>query len=149
MQSAFQMVNLAESLRQTPSKTSPVRTEQVKTEAEIYDGGIAGAQWSPDAKELIFNYKGRVWLVKPDGSDLRTLFDGGAGFAAIKYTEDGKSLSYSNGQNVFLRDRKSGDTKQLTFISKPNTSIDDYEFRPMASGLRFNGLTLPKLEITR
>ena len=106
------------------------RSEQDKKEAALYDGGIAGAQWAPDGKELMFNYKGRVWLVKPDGNDLRTLFDGASGFAGIKYTDDGKSFSYSNGTNVFRRDRKTGDTKQLTFISKPGTSIDDYEFSP-------------------
>ncbi|MEI8281875.1 MAG: WD40 repeat domain-containing protein, partial [Armatimonadota bacterium] len=119
----------AKSIKDLP-RQDDTRTEQVKTEAELYDGGIAGAQWAPDGKELMFNYKGRVWLVKADGSDLRTLFDGASGFAAIKYTEDGKSFSYSNGTNVFLRDRKTGDTKQLTFISKPNTSIDDYDFSP-------------------
>ena len=119
----------AEGIKDLP-RQDDTRTEQVKKEAELYDGGIGGAQWAPDAKELMFNYKGRVWLVKPDGSHLRTLFDGTSGFGAIKYTEDGKSFSYSNGQNVFLRDRKTGDTKQLTFISKPNTSIDDYDFSP-------------------
>ena len=117
----------AASIKDLP-RQDDTRSEQDKKEAALYDGGIAGAQWSPDAKELMFNYKGRVWLVKPDGSDLRTLFDGSAGFAGIKYTDDGKSFSYSNGTNVFIRDRKTGDTKQLTFISKPGTSIDDYEF---------------------
>ncbi|MBS1701264.1 MAG: prolyl oligopeptidase family serine peptidase [Armatimonadetes bacterium] len=106
------------------------RTDLEKKEADLYDGGIGGAEWSPDDKELMFSYKGRVWLVSPDGSNLRTIFDGASGIGAIKYTEDGKSMSYSNGQNVFLRDRKTGVTKQLTFISKANTSIDDYQFSP-------------------
>ena len=65
----------AKSVKDLP-RQDDTRTEQVKTEAELYDGGIAGAQWSPDSKELMFNYKGRVWLVNPDGSNLRTLFDG-------------------------------------------------------------------------
>ena len=119
----------AASIKDLP-RQDDVRTELEKKESVLYDGGISGAAWAPDAKELMFNYKGRVWLVKPDGSDLRTLFDGSSGFAAIKYTEDGKSFSYSNGTNVFLRDRKTGDTKQLTFISKAGTSIDDYEISP-------------------
>lgn len=106
------------------------RTELEKKEAALYDGGIAGAQWAPDGKELMFSYKGRTWLVKPDGTNLRTFANGGGGIAGVKYTEDGNSFSYSNGTNVFLRDRKTGDTKQLTFVSKPGTSIDDYDFSP-------------------
>lgn len=106
------------------------RTELEKKEAELYDGGISSAQWSPDSKELMFQYRGRVWMVEPDGDNLRTIFDGGSAFANIKYTEDGKSLTYTNGTNVFIRDRATGITKQLTFLSKPNTSIDDYEVSP-------------------
>ena len=119
----------ANSIKDLP-RQDDTRSEQDKKEAALYDGGIAGAQWAPDSKELMFSYKGRVWLCNPDGSDLHTIFDGSSGFAAIKFTEDGKSISYSNGQNVFVRDRKSGVTKQLTFISKPGTSIDDYDFSP-------------------
>lgn len=119
----------ASSIKDLP-RQDDTRSEQDKKEALLYDGGIGGAQWAPDGKELMFSYKGRVWLVKPNGEDLHTIFDGAGGIGGVKYTEDGKSISYSNGQNVFLRDRKTGETKQLTFISKGGTAIGDYDFSP-------------------
>lgn len=106
------------------------RSELDKKETDFYDGGIGGAQWSPDSKELMFSYRSRVWLVDADGDNLRTIFDGQSAFANVKYTEDGKSITYSNGTNVFIRNRATGVTKQLTFISKPGTTIDDYEISP-------------------
>ncbi len=106
------------------------RTEEEKKEAKTYDGGIAGAAWSPDSSELMFSYKGRTWLVKPNGEDLHPLVDGQAAIAAPEYSPDGKYISYTNGQNVFRIDRKTGAVKQLTFISKPNTAIEGVSWSP-------------------
>jgi dipeptidyl-peptidase-4 len=119
----------AEKIKELPRQDDTRKLEE-KKEAELYDGGIGSAQWAPDSKQLMFNYKGRVWLVDPDGTDLKPLQDGGGSFSGIRFTEDNKSFAYISGQNVFLRDRKTGFTKQLTFISKPNTSIDDFTFSP-------------------
>lgn len=106
------------------------RTDQEKKEAQLYDGGIAGAQWSPDSKELMFQYKGRTFLVNPDGSNLRPIIDGQSSIAGPQFSPDGKYISYSSGQNLFRFDRKSGAIKQLTFISKSNTSIDGHDWSP-------------------
>ena len=112
-----------------------IRTEQEKTESVLYDGGISGAQWAPDSGELMFSYKGRTWLCEPDGSKLRPLVDGSSSIGGPQYTEDGKSLAYSNGTNVFRMDRKTGFTKQLTYLSKPRTSIEQFEFSPTGKHL--------------
>ena len=114
------------------------RTEQEKKEAALYDGGIGGAQWSPDSKEILFQYKGRTFLAKPDGSDLHPIVDGQAAMAAPQFSPDGKYLSYSNGQNLFRYDRKSGAVKQLTFISKGGTSIDGHEWSPDSKSILVN-----------
>lgn len=106
------------------------RKEEEKKESELYDGGISSAQWSPDGKELLFSYKGRTWLVNPDGTELRPIIDGRASAGGFAYSEDGKSFHYSDGVNVFQMDRKTGRIKQLTFLSKPNTSIEGYQFSP-------------------
>lgn len=111
------------------------RTEQEKKEAILYDGGIGGAQWSPDSKELLFQYKGRTFLVNPDGSDLHPIVDGQASIASPQFSPDGKYISYSNGQNVFRMDRKTLAVKQLTFISKPNTAIESVDWAPNAKSL--------------
>ena len=106
------------------------RTDLEKKEAALYDGGIGGAQWSPDGKELMFAYKGRTFLVHPDGSNLHAMIDGQAAIASPKYSPDGKYISYRSGQNIFRWDRSTGAVKQLSFISKANTTIDDVEWAP-------------------
>jgi dipeptidyl-peptidase-4 len=106
------------------------RTDLEKKEEILYDGGIAGAKWSPDSKELMFAYKGRTWLVKPDGSELHPLVDGEAAIASPEFSPGGKYISYSNEQNVFRLDRATGAVKQLTFISKAHTSIESAQWSP-------------------
>jgi dipeptidyl-peptidase 4 len=119
----------AASIKELPRQDDS-RKEEDKKEAELYDGGITGAQWAPDGKELMFSYKGRTWLVEPDGTDLRPLIDGRATAAGFTYSEDGKSFHYTDGVNVFQMGRKDGRIKQLTFVSKPNTSIEGFSFSP-------------------
>lgn len=106
------------------------RTEQEKKEDALYDGGISGAEWSPDSEELLFAYKGRTWLVKPDGSDLHPIVDGQSGMASAHFSPDGKYISYIGGQNLFRYDRETGAVKQLTFFSKPKTSLDEVDWSP-------------------
>lgn len=106
------------------------RTDQQKKEQELYDGGPSGYTWSPDSKEILFSYKGRTWTVKPSGSDLEPLFDGNGFGSGFNYSPDGKYLLYSDGQNIFRLDRKTGRTKQLTFLSKPNTGLVSYDWSP-------------------
>lgn len=106
------------------------RTELEKKEAELYDGGPGGFQWAPDGQELIFSYKGRSWTVKPDGSELSAIFDGNTGARSFQFSPDGKWLAYQVGTNIYRMDRKNGRTKQLTFLSKPNTTIDNFDWAP-------------------
>ncbi len=111
------------------------RTELEKKEAELYDGGPGGFQWSPDSQEILFSYKGRAWTMKPDGRELNPIFDGNTGARSFQYSPDGKWLAYQVGQNVFRMDRQNGRTKQLTFISKPNTTIDNFDWSPDSKNL--------------
>ena len=106
------------------------RTELEKQETELYDGGPGGFQWSPDSKEILFSYKGRTFTVKPDGREMEPVFDGNTGARSFEYSPDGKWLAYQVGINIFRMDRRSGRTKQLTFLSKPNTAIDSFSWSP-------------------
>ncbi len=107
-----------------------VRTDLEKKEAELYDGGPGGYQWSPDSKEILFSYKGRAFTVRTDGGDMEPIFDGNTGARGFQYSPDGKWLAYQVGANIFRLDRRSGKTKQLTFLSKPGTSVDSFDWAP-------------------
>lgn len=106
------------------------RSDLEKKEAILYDGGIAGFTWSPDSKQICFSYKGRIWLVAPDGGDLHALFDANTGARSPQFSDDGKYIAYLQGQDVFRLDRKTGGIKQLTFVSKPLTTVDAFEWSP-------------------
>jgi dipeptidyl-peptidase-4 len=111
------------------------RTDLEKREAELYDGGPGGYQWSPDSQEILFSYKGRAFTVKPDGGQMEPIFDGNTGARSFEYSPDGKWLAYQVGANIFRMDRSNGRTKQLTFLSKPNTTIDGFSWSPDAKNI--------------
>lgn len=102
------------------------RTQQEKDEAKLYDGGISGATWSPDSKEFLFSYKGRTFRMERGANYYTPIFDGSSGAGGYQYTNDGKYYVYLKGSNLYRMDRKSGQEKQLTFLSKANTSIDGF-----------------------
>ena len=106
------------------------RTAVEKLESETLDGGISGAQWAPDSKKLMFQYKSRVWLVNPDGTGLEPLIDGNAGAVGPQFSPDGKYITYNVGANLFRADRTTGRVKQLTFVSKSGASIDGHVWSP-------------------
>lgn len=102
------------------------RTELEKKEQELYDGGISNFDWAPDGKEIMFSYRGRVWLASPDGKTMRPLVDASDGIGATSYSPDGKYIGFLKGGNVWRYDRASGALKQLTFNSRANTSISGF-----------------------
>lgn len=107
------------------------RTELQKQEELIYDDGLSGFQWSPDSREIMTgSYRGRIWLMNPDGTNLRPLSDSQEQFSNATYSPDGKWIGFIRGANLFRMDRKSGQIKQLTFVSKPGTGIDGYNWAP-------------------
>lgn len=99
------------------------RKDIEKKESELYDGGIGGASWSPDGKELMFGYKGRTWTVGVDGKNLKPIFDASLGMGGPSYSPTGRYISYNYGPNLFRYERATGQIKQLTFLSKPNQGI--------------------------
>ncbi|RYG31698.1 S9 family peptidase, partial [bacterium] len=126
---ARRMIVGADSIARLP-RQDDARTELEKKEETLYDGGISSAQWSPDDKTLLFAYRGRTWLVDADGKNLRAIVDGPAAIGAPAFSKDGRYLMYSDGQNIDRYELKTGAVKQLTFFSKPRTSVSGFDLSP-------------------
>jgi dipeptidyl-peptidase 4 len=123
----------AASVEELP-RQDDTRTEEQKSDAKKYDGGIAGVTWAPDSKSFLFSYKGRTFECEPNGK-FRPVFDGNGGMFNMAFSPDGRYLSYLSDNNLFRMERKTGRIKQLTFISKPGTSLDGYQWSPNSQQL--------------
>jgi len=107
------------------------RTDLQKREELLYDDGIASYQWAPGSDEILLGpYRGRTWLMKPDGSDLRAIFDAQDQVSSAQFSPDGKYVGFIRGANLYRYERSSGRIKQLTFLSKPNTAVGGYMWSP-------------------
>lgn len=119
-----------------PPRQDDSRTDLQKKEAELYDAGMTGYSWSPDGREIMAGpYRGRMWLFNPDGSHLRPLIDTNEQVSSASYSPDGSYIAFIRGQNVFRLDRKTGEIKQVTFLSKPGTSLDEFRWSPDSTKL--------------
>ncbi|HZT41202.1 MAG TPA: prolyl oligopeptidase family serine peptidase [Chthonomonadaceae bacterium] len=111
------------------------RTEQEKKEEIQYDGGPGAPIWSPDSKTILFGYHGDIFEVPAEGKGpLRRRLMALEGVGQLDYSPDGKWISFARG-NVFLLDRQSGDIRQLTTVTKANTSVSGYDWSPDGKNL--------------
>ncbi len=118
-----------------PALQDDERSEAEKKEEIQYDAGPSAAIWSPDSKELLFTYKGVLYTIESNGTNLRQRFASRLGPTNPDYSRDGRYISFSLESNIFLISRKMGDIRQLTTVSKPNTSISGYDWSPDSSSL--------------
>jgi dipeptidyl-peptidase-4 len=105
------------------------RTQLVKDEAALYDGGISGFTWAPDSQEFLFTYKGRTFRSNVRG-EFEPLVDAAEGMYGFKYSPSGRYIGYLKGSNVYRMDRRTGLVKQLTFVGKPGATIDSFDWSP-------------------
>ncbi|MCH7944801.1 MAG: S9 family peptidase [Armatimonadetes bacterium] len=114
-----------------PYRQDDERKDLEKEEEILYDSGITSFQWSPDSKEIMTSsYRGRVWLMDADGGNIRPLFDTNEQVSSANYSPDGKYIGFVRRDNVFRYDRQTGHVKQLTFISKSDTTIGGFYWSP-------------------
>lgn len=114
-----------------PPRQDDERTELQKQEELEYDGGIGGVQWAPDSQEIMAGpYRGRVWLMKPDGSNLRPLIDTSEQISSPTYSPDGKWIAFLRGDDLYRLDRATGQVRQLTYLSKSGTALDGFLWSP-------------------
>lgn len=113
-----------------PPRQDDSRTDLQKEEEELYDGGFGGYQWSPGSDEILTSYRGRVWRINPQSGSRQPLIDTSEQVSNTKYSPDGEYIAFQRGPNVFRLERETGQIRQLTYISKPNTSLNDFEWSP-------------------
>lgn len=106
------------------------RTDREKKDEIEGDDGVGGYQWSPDSLEVMFQYRGRTWLMGPDGQNVRPLFDTQDEVSGPSWSPDNRSLYFSRRGNVFRLDRATRALKQLTFVSGPGTSVEGFDVSP-------------------
>lgn len=121
------------------------RTEEEKKDEDRYDGGISGFDWSPDSKEILFSYRGRTWIIHPDGKGLRPLIDTPERVGSPQYSPDGKYIAFLRGTNLFRYERKTGQIRQLTFVSKAQTSVGGFTWAPDSKNLSVSWSSEAKL----
>lgn len=106
------------------------RTEEQRRDQDLYDGGIGNFQFSPDSKEILFNYRGQMWLMDTNGNNLRAPLGIRMSTGQARYSPDGRFISFVDGTNLYRLDRQSGELKLLTFLNRPNQSIGSYQWSP-------------------
>lgn len=115
--------------------TPPEEAKDMIEERQKADVGIGQFTWAPDGKQIAFSYKGRVWLMDADGKNLHPLVDASLGIFQPKFSPDGKWIAFEMNANVYRIDRVTGEIKQLTFISKPKTRINEFTWSPDSQNL--------------
>ena len=119
-----------------PYRQDDSRTDLQKEEETLYDSGPSGFRWSPDGKTIMFGpYRGRVWVVNPDGKNLMPLIDTNEQVSSAAFSPDGLYVAFIRSNNVFLIDRRTNLVKQITFISKSGTTLNGFTWAPDSSKL--------------
>ena len=97
-----------------PPLEKVVKNERQREKMTRY--GIAGYQWAPDSKHILFASAGSLWLYSLESGTAIVV---GAGDDP-KFSPDGRYLSYLKQHNLFVRDLKSNKERAVTKDSDEN-----------------------------
>ena len=91
-----------------------------------YEKGVASydASWSPSGDAILFSVgryfrapglpAAQIAIIKPDGSDFRTIVDDGVNNGFPSWSPDGKQIVYKQGKHLVIRTLADGKTVPLT-----------------------------------
>jgi dipeptidyl-peptidase-4 len=97
-----------------PPLEKSVKDERTRERLTRYS--IAGYQWAPDSKHLLFASAGSLWLYSLETGTAVVVGSGDD----PKFSPDGRHLSYLKQHNLFVRDLKSNKEHALTKDSDEN-----------------------------
>ncbi len=89
-----------------------IKDEREKERVSRYH--VAGYEWAPDSKHLLFDSQGQLWLYTIESATAVQLTSSADASNDAKFSPDGKSLSYVRKHNLFVRSVESDNEKQLT-----------------------------------
>jgi dipeptidyl-peptidase-4 len=89
-----------------------IKDEREKERVSRYH--VAGYQWAPDSKHLLFDSQGQLWLYTIESATAVQLTSSADASNDAKFSPDGKTLTYVRKHNLFSRSVESDNEKQLT-----------------------------------
>lgn len=93
-------------------------TSRRLTSNGYYDGGPS---WSPDGDRIVFESEDGLYLMRPDGSDVRRLTRGAAElYWGPSWSPDGKLIAYGNPFDIYVVGADGGEPERLTENDGPD-----------------------------
>ncbi|MFH1733332.1 MAG: alpha/beta fold hydrolase, partial [bacterium] len=92
-----------------------VRSDIERQEEIILDGGLSNPAWSKDGRYVYFRYRGDIFRVPSKaGCSVERLTHTDAGEGDLAISDNGRWLSYTSGNDIFVREIETGNIVQLT-----------------------------------
>ena len=91
---------------------SGIKDERKKEAAERYS--IAGYQWAPNSKNLLFDSHGQLWLYSLDSGTAVQVTSSSEPAEDPKFSPDGNRIAYVRKHNLYVRPLSGGNERALT-----------------------------------
>jgi dipeptidyl-peptidase-4 len=101
-----------EKLASLAPPASSIKDEREKERLQRYS--VAGYQWAPDSKHLLFDSKGQLWLYSLDTGTAVQLTSASEPSSDPKFAKDGGYVAYIRKHNLWVKSVSDKYEKQLT-----------------------------------
>lgn len=101
-----------EKLSRLTTPMSAVKSERQQEAMQRY--GVSAYHWSPDSKKLLFDSLGQLWLYTLDSGVGVQLTSTADQSIDPKFSPDGEKIAYVRKHNLYVRQIKGNDEKELT-----------------------------------